>query len=104
MPLSRLSRRPRGGTTAPGSVAAMPHILVVEDDATVRVALLRALADRGYATSSAATAMAGLTAAVDGRPDLVVLDLGLPDLDGAEFLRMLRAVSTTPVIVATARD
>src|SRR4051794_41450127 len=48
--------------------------------------------------------MSGLQRAVEGRPDLVVLDLGLPDLDGAELLRMLRAVSAVPVIVATARD
>src|SRR4051794_8935958 len=48
--------------------------------------------------------MSGLQQAVDARPDLVVLDLGLPDLDGAELLRMLRAVSSVPVIVATARD
>ncbi len=82
----------------------MPHILVVEDDPALRVALLRALGDRGYATSSAPTGMAGLASAVDGRPDLVVLDLGLPDIDGGEFLRMFRAVSATPVIVATARD
>ena len=82
----------------------MPHILVVEDDAAVRSALLRALGDRGYATSSAATGMTGLAAAVDGQPDIVVLDLGLPDVDGGELLRMLRAVSTVPVIVATARD
>jgi DNA-binding response OmpR family regulator len=82
----------------------MPHILVVEDDAAVRSALQRALGDRGYATSSAATGMAGLATAVDGQPDLVVLDLGLPDVDGGELLRMLRAVSAVPVIVATARD
>jgi DNA-binding response OmpR family regulator len=48
--------------------------------------------------------MTGLSAAIEGRPDLVVLDLGLPDVDGTEVLRMLRAVSTVPVIVATARD
>jgi two-component system KDP operon response regulator KdpE len=82
----------------------MPHILVVEDDAAVRSALLRALGDRGYATSSAPTGMAGLATAVDSQPDLVVLDLGLPDVDGGELLRMLRAVSAVPVIVATARD
>src|SRR4051794_27232259 len=48
--------------------------------------------------------MDGLHTALAERPDLVVLDLGLPDLDGRELLRMLRAVSTVPVIVATARD
>jgi len=87
-----------------GTVAGMPHVLVVEDDPMLRTALIRALTDRGYATSSAALGMAGLSAAIDGRPDIVVLDLGLPDVDGTEVLRMLRAVSTVPVIVATARD
>ena len=82
----------------------MPHILVVEDDPQVRSALLRALAEREYATSSATTGMAGLAAAVNDRPDLVMVDLGLPDVDGHEMLRMLRAVSTVPVIVATARE
>jgi DNA-binding response OmpR family regulator len=48
--------------------------------------------------------MSGLQAAVESQPDLVVLDLGLPDLDGCTLLRMLRAVSQVPVIVATARD
>jgi DNA-binding response OmpR family regulator len=80
------------------------QLLVVEDDERIRSALIRALHERGHAVSSAGTALEGLRQAVDERPDLVVLDLGLPDLDGAELLRMLRAVSTVPVIVATARD
>ena len=82
----------------------MAQLLVVEDDERIRTALIRALRERGHAVDSADTAMSGLQQAVEGRPDLVVLDLGLPDLDGAELLRMLRAVSTVPVIVATARD
>ncbi|MEV5598163.1 response regulator transcription factor [Streptomyces sp. NPDC052496] len=82
----------------------MSHLLVVEDDPQLRGALLRALRDRGHAVATAATGMAGLDAAVTDRPDLVVLDLGLPDVDGAQVLRMLRAVSDVPVIVATARD
>ncbi|MBX6748524.1 MAG: response regulator transcription factor [Micromonosporaceae bacterium] len=82
----------------------MPHILVVEDEPQVRSALLRALADRGYATSWAATGMAALEQAVRDRPDLVLIDLGLPDVDGHDVLRMLRGVSTVPVIVATARE
>jgi len=50
------------------------------------------------------TAMSGIEAAVSGRFDVVVLDLGLPDLDGAEALRMIRSVADVPVVVATARD
>ncbi len=82
----------------------MAQLLIVEDDERIRTALIRALRDRGHAVSSAGTALGGLRQAVDERPDLVVLDLGLPDLDGSELLRMLRAVSAVPVIVATARD
>ncbi|MCW2878854.1 MAG: response regulator receiver protein [Sphaerisporangium sp.] len=82
----------------------MANILLVEDDVTIRTALMRGLRDRGHAVSSAPTALDGLRQALADRPDLVVLDLGLPDLDGTEMLRMLRAVSRVPVIVATARD
>jgi DNA-binding response OmpR family regulator len=82
----------------------MADILLIEDDATIRTALSRGLRDLGHAVSSSPTAFEGLRLAVDDRPDLVVLDLGLPDLDGVELLRMLRAVSRVPVIVATARD
>ena len=82
----------------------MAQLLVVEDDELVRGALIRALRQRGHTVASAATAMSGLQEAVDSRPDLVVLDLGLPDLDGAQLLRMIRAVSAVPVVVATARD
>ena len=82
----------------------MAQLLIVEDDERIRTALIRALRERGHAVSSAGTALAGLRQAVEERPDLVVLDLGLPDLDGRELLRMLRAVSAVPVIIATARD
>ncbi|BCL14554.1 MULTISPECIES: response regulator transcription factor [Micromonospora] len=82
----------------------MPRLLLIEDDLTIRTPLVRALRDRGHAVAAASTAMDGLRDALENRPDLVVLDLGLPDLDGRELLRMLRAVSPVPVIVATARD
>lgn len=82
----------------------MSQLLLIEDDVSVRTALVRALSERGHAVTTATTAMAGLQQAIDARPDLVVLDLGLPDLDGTQMLRMLRGVSQVPVIVATARD
>ncbi|GAA2125887.1 response regulator transcription factor [Actinomadura napierensis] len=82
----------------------MAQLLLVEDDAEVRTRLVRALGERGHAVASAPTGMDGIRRAVGAPPDLVILDLGLPDLDGAEVLRMLRAVSSVPVIVATARD
>ncbi|KAB1911712.1 response regulator transcription factor [Micromonospora sp. AMSO31t] len=82
----------------------MARLLLIEDDLTIRAPLLRALRERGHAVAAASTALDGLRDALDDRPDLVVLDLGLPDLDGGELLRMLRAVSSVPVIVATARD
>ena len=82
----------------------MATLLVVEDDPGIRSALIRALGELGHVITSAPDAMSGLKAAVAESPDLVILDLGLPDLDGVEVLRMLRAVSAVPVIVATARD
>jgi DNA-binding response OmpR family regulator len=82
----------------------MAQVLLIEDDPTIRIALSRSLAERGHAITSARSALEGLRLAVEGSPDLVVLDLGLPDLDGREMLRMLRAVTVVPVIVATARD
>jgi len=82
----------------------MAQVLLIEDDPRIRTALIRGLADRGHAVTWAPTALAGLEQAVGDRPDLVVLDLGLPDLDGVTMLRMLRGVSRVPVVVATARD
>lgn len=82
----------------------MTHVLIVEDDPRIRSLLMKRLGELGYAVASASTGMEGLTKAVETRPQLVVLDLGLPDIDGAQVLSMLRAVSSVPVIVATARD
>jgi DNA-binding response OmpR family regulator len=79
-------------------------VLIVEDDATIRTALVRALNARQHSTMTAPTAMDGLRSLVDHRPDVVLLDLGLPDLDGASLLAMIRSVSDVPVIVVSARD
>jgi two-component system KDP operon response regulator KdpE len=79
------------------------ELLLVEDDADIRRALIRALTDLGHVVASAAFGMAALAQIVEHAPDLVVLDLGLPDVDGEDLLRMIRAVSRVPVIVATAQ-
>lgn len=81
----------------------MPRIVLIEDDVDIRRLAASALAEQGHDVESADRALDGLELAVKGRPDLVLLDLGLPDVDGTELLRMLRAVSQVPVIVMTAR-
>jgi DNA-binding response OmpR family regulator len=82
----------------------MASITLIEDDGLIRDALCRALQRLGHEVRSAESGLAGLRDIVGSSQDLVVLDLGLPDIDGLELLRMLRAVSTVPVIAATARD
>ena len=84
--------------------SGVAQLLLVEDDADIRTSLARALSAAGHGVRTAATAMDGLHAAVSSPPELVLLDLELPDLDGCVLLSMLRAVSDVPVIVATARD
>jgi DNA-binding response OmpR family regulator len=80
------------------------HVLLVEDDPGIRTAVVRALHARGHAVDSAGTGLDGLQAMLTATPAVVVLDLGLPDVDGERLLGMIRAVSQVPVIVATARD
>jgi two-component system, OmpR family, KDP operon response regulator KdpE len=82
----------------------MASVLVIEDDQRIRETLARSLAEVGHAVRTEARGTDALGVVVDWRPDVVVLDLGLPDLDGADVLRMIRSVSPVPVIVATARD
>jgi len=79
-------------------------VLIIEDDVTIRSALVRALTARSHSTMTSPTAMDGLQSLVAHRPDVVLLDLGLPDLDGASLLAMIRSVSDVPVIVVSARD
>ena len=82
----------------------MAQVLIIEDDDRIRTLLVRSLREHDYAVDSARDGMTGLSAAVDNRPDVVLLDLGLPDVDGTQVLAMLRAVSDVPVIIASARD
>ncbi|HEV2139656.1 MAG TPA: response regulator transcription factor [Candidatus Dormibacteraeota bacterium] len=82
----------------------MPVVTLIEDDDRIRQALRTGLAEKGYAVRTASSGMAGLGMVTDDPGDVVVLDLGLPDVEGRKLLRMLRAVTAIPVIVATARD
>jgi DNA-binding response OmpR family regulator len=82
----------------------MARVLVIEDDPLVRSAVIGDLAHREHAVRSAGTALDGLRELSHHPPEVIVLDLGLPDLDGRQALRMMRAVSDVPVIVATACD
>ncbi|WP_327067141.1 response regulator transcription factor [Kitasatospora sp. NBC_01302] len=82
----------------------MATVLVVEDDPFVRSALIRHLSECGHAVRSVGTALEALREVSQVGCDLVILDLGLPDLDGGEALKMIRGLSNVPVIVSTARD
>jgi DNA-binding response OmpR family regulator len=81
----------------------MPTVLLVEDDSMIRTALVKALSNAGHVVSGVGTAMDALREVAVRPPDVVVLDLGLPDVDGASALRMMRGESDVPIIVATAR-
>ncbi|MFI1398071.1 response regulator transcription factor [Streptomyces sp. NPDC020681] len=82
----------------------MASVLVVEDDPVIRAALIEVLTAHGYVVKTAHQGFEALREVTQAPPDIVVLDLGLPDLDGLDVLRMIRGISRVPVLVATARD
>ena len=82
----------------------MPLVTIVEDDDRIRQSLRKSLEGMGYAVRTASSAAAALQDLTVDPGDVVILDLGLPDIEGRELLKMLRAVTSVPVIVATARD
>lgn len=82
----------------------MASILVIEDDDAIRTAIRRGLADQGHAVAFAPTGVSGLEQVLQVRPDAVLLDLGLPDVDGLTLITMIRAASEVPIIVITAQD
>ena len=81
-----------------------PVVLVVDDETQIRRLLRVCLEAAGYRVEEAANGQDGITQAAQRRPDLVVLDLGLPDLDGVGVLKRLREWSRVPVIVLSVRD
>jgi two-component system, OmpR family, KDP operon response regulator KdpE len=80
------------------------RVLIVDDEPQIRRALRTSLQAHGYAVETAGTGAEGLERAVDAAPDLVFVDLGLPDLDGTEVITRLRTFSEVPVIVLSVRD
>ena len=82
----------------------MTSVLVVEDDAAIRAAVQRGLSERGHAVATATTGVGALEMVLHEPPDVVLLDLGLPDIDGLTLISMIRAASSVPIVVVTAND
>jgi two-component system, OmpR family, KDP operon response regulator KdpE len=95
---------PPARAPAPPPAASRPaRVLIVEDEPALQRALRINLRARGYEVATAAAGREGLTEAASRQPDAVLLDLGLPDLDGTAVIRELRGWSRTPVIVISGR-
>jgi two-component system KDP operon response regulator KdpE len=84
-------------------VTAAPVILVIEDEINMRKLMQVTLAQGGYHTVHASTGVSGVAATFDNAPSAVLLDLGLPDLDGIEVTRRIRKRSSVPILVVSAR-
>lgn len=81
-----------------------PNILVVEDDQAVRNLITTTLDTQSYQYHTAANGASGLLEAVSMRPDVIILDLGLPDMDGVALIQKVRGWSSMPIIVVSARS
>ncbi len=79
------------------------HILVIDDELPIRRLLRSSLSERGYQVTAVTTGDEGIDAAAANPPAVVVLDLGLPDMDGLEVCRQLRSWSEVPIIILSAR-
>jgi two-component system KDP operon response regulator KdpE len=80
-----------------------PHILVIDDEVQLRRMLTMSLRERGYQVTAVATGQEGLTVAAAATPAVIILDLGLPDMDGLAVCRDLRGWTTVPILVLSAR-
>src|SRR5690349_4591359 len=80
-----------------------PRILLVDDETAIQKSVGPLLRSRGYDVEIAGTGAEALTMIRERTPDLIVLDLGLPDLEGTEVCRRVRATSTVPIVVLSAR-
>ena len=81
-----------------------PHILVIDDEPQIQRAIRTILTEKGFRVSTASRGEEGLTLAAANEPDLIILDLGLPDMDGVEVCARLREWTQTPVLILSVRD
>lgn len=81
-----------------------PLILVVEDDKAIRKLITTTLETQGYLYHTAETGAASLLEAATGQPDIIILDLGLPDMEGVDIIKKIREWSNVPIIVVSARS
>ena len=89
--------------TAPGVSPPSPVVVLIEDEPQIRRFLRATLGSSGYRLHEATSGEDGLVEAATRQPDVVILDLGLPDIDGLQVIRRLREWSTVPIIVLSAR-
>lgn len=91
--------------TPPGDISETrgPAIVLIEDEPQIRRFLRASLTSQGYRLFEAASGQEGLVEAATRQPELIILDLGLPDMDGLEVIRQVRAWSALPIIVLSAR-
>jgi two-component system KDP operon response regulator KdpE len=97
------ARSPESSAGGPTPGRDGPGVLIVEDDDEARAALVRELVGRGYRVDQARDGREALERWAARRPDVVLLDLGLPDVDGLEVIRRLRRDAATPIVILSGR-
>ena len=95
---------PRATPPETPGTSAGPHLLIVEDDHSTRRSIVANLTAHGYRLAAAGDVVEALRRWESQRPDLIILDLGLPDRDGLTVVRRVRGEATTPILVLSARD
>ncbi len=103
MPEPSLPPQPPESADAAAASGGGPVVLVIEDDPQIRRFLRATLGTHGYRLFEATAGEPGLVEAATRQPDIVILDLGLPDIDGLEVIRRLREWTALPIIVLSAR-
>jgi two-component system OmpR family response regulator len=96
--------KPHGALNLGGDKQMQDRVLIVDDDAHIREVIKFALEDSGYAVAEAARGLSALTAMRNQAFDLILLDIGMPEMDGFETCKAIRRDNTVPIVFLTARD